>query len=55
MTGQYPKRRETDAEAKERVRGLEERAKRFRPFRVPRGVWLSRLPHITASGRLVRP
>lgn len=58
MTVQYPRRRETDAQAKARVAALEERRVAYLKTARPLGIWELLLggyrpPRISASGRLV--
>lgn len=56
-TGQYPRQRETDAEAKERVKGLEQRRRDHLAgaYRIPGHVFRFLMPRIGPSGQLMRP
>ena len=55
MTGQYPRRRESDSQARRRVAELRRRDKAHRANAVPisEAVFRFHLPRISAAGRLI--
>jgi len=56
MTGQYPRRRETDAQAQHRNERAEalRRERQEMAYPVSEAVWKAWLPRISRSGRLTR-